>query len=278
MTRTSSKLGPDTGADLVPICALTRRRFVGAAATVTLVGCGPAAMPTKKLGKVESNVLELELAKIPELAVAGGMVAVLPDGLKKPLIVMRLEGERFRVLSSKCTHLGCTVRWDNEEQLLRCPCHGSRFTDDGKVSKGPAKTPLREFPTDLAGTIFWMRSDKPMRVAAFEGLLSPETMAARLDRIIDWLESGAIPKAQCASSLYADLIAHPVEAVRRVYERCELEFNPETEQRVRAYLASKPQGKHGRHEYAVAESEEIRRRRRLFARYQAYFGIPDEAV
>jgi hypothetical protein len=131
---------------------------------------------------------------------------------------------------------------------------------------------------DLAGTIFWMRSDKPMRVEAFEGLLAPEAMAARLDRVIDWLESGAIPKGQCASSLYADLVAHPVEAVRRVYERCELAFTPETERRVRAYLAGKPQGKFGRHEYEVAMPEETRRRRALFARYQAYFGVPDEVT
>ena len=144
---------PDAGTDLVPICALTRRRFVGAAATVTLVGCGPAAMPTKRLGKVENNVVELDLGKIPELATAGGMVAVQPEGLRKPLIVMRLESQQFRVLSSKCTHLGCTVRWDNEEQRLRCPCHGSRFGDDGKVLKGPAKSPLREFPSQLAGTM-----------------------------------------------------------------------------------------------------------------------------
>jgi len=131
---------------------------------------------------------------------------------------------------------------------------------------------------DLAGTIFWMRSDKPMQVAAFEGLLSPEVMATRLDRIVDWLEGGAIPKPQCASSLYADLVAHPVEAVRRVYERCKLDFGPETERRVRAYLAHKPQGKFGHHEYALAESAEIRRRRALFRRYQTYFGVPDEAA
>jgi len=129
---------------------------------------------------------------------------------------------------------------------------------------------------DLTGTIFWMRSDKPMRVEAFEGLLSPEVMASRLDRIIDWLEGGAIPKAQCASSLYADLIAHPVEAVRRVYERCELEFGEATERRVRAYLARKPQGKFGRHDYDVAEADDVRRRRALFRRYQTYFGVPDE--
>lgn len=153
MTRNSGER--DAGAPcLVPACALTRRGFVGGVVGATVVmGCGPSAMPTRKVPAIKDNILELELAKHPELATAGGMVAVLPDGIRKPLIVMRLEGERFRVLSSKCTHLGCTVRWDNEEQMLRCPCHGSRFSDDGKVQRGPAKQPLREYPNQLAGTV-----------------------------------------------------------------------------------------------------------------------------
>ncbi len=143
----------DADADLVPVCALTRRRFVAASATVVAVGCGPGAMPTKRTGKLDGNIYELEVAKLPELATPGGMIAVQTEGIKKPLIVMRLEGEQFRVMSSKCTHLGCTVRWDNEEQRLRCPCHGSRFDDAGKVVKGPAKTGLRVYPSQLNGTL-----------------------------------------------------------------------------------------------------------------------------
>lgn len=140
-------------APLVPVCALSRRRFVGASAGLVLVGCGPKAMPVRKVPGVKDNVVELEVSKIAELGTAGGIVAVLPEGMRKPLLVMRLEGEQFRVLSSKCTHLGCTVRWDNEEQSLRCPCHGSRFSDDGKPTRGPAKEPLASYPNQLAGTV-----------------------------------------------------------------------------------------------------------------------------
>jgi cytochrome b6-f complex iron-sulfur subunit len=61
------------------------------------------------------------------------------------------------VLSSRCTHLGCTVRWDNEEQLLRCPCHGSRFSDDGKVVKGPAERPLAQHESQAWGTMLRIR-------------------------------------------------------------------------------------------------------------------------
>lgn len=140
-------------ASLVPVCALTRRGFVGASAGLMLVGCGPKAMPVRKVPGIKDGIVEFEVGKIAELATAGGIVAVQPEGMRKPLLVLRLEGEQFRVMSSKCTHLGCTVRWDNEEQTLRCPCHGSRFSDDGKPTRGPAKQPLVQYANQLAGTV-----------------------------------------------------------------------------------------------------------------------------
>lgn len=130
--------------------------------------------------------------------------------------------------------------------------------------------------TNLMGTLFWIRSDKPMEVEAFAGMLSPETMAAGLERIIDWLESGAIPREQVFSSLYADLVERPLEALQRVYARGGMTLAPEVEARIARYLAEKPQGKFGRHVYAVDGAGELAARRRLFARYQAYFNVPDE--
>ncbi len=134
----------------VPLCALSRRGFVGAAAGTVLFGCGGGKWKTKPVPATEGTV-ELELKDFPELATAGGMAAVLPAGMRKPVIVMRLEGDQFRVLSSRCPHIGCVVRWDNEKQLLRCPCHGSEFADDGKLIKGPAKQGLQVYPNELWG-------------------------------------------------------------------------------------------------------------------------------
>lgn len=141
----------DSSEGFVPACALTRRGFVGATAGLLVMGCG--AGPKMKMAPVtqEGDIVELEIEKVPELGTAGGMCTIQPKGMK-PVLVMRLENQTFRALSLKCTHLGCTVRWDNEEQLLRCPCHGSRFQDDGRVTKGPAKRPLAGFPTQLLGT------------------------------------------------------------------------------------------------------------------------------
>lgn len=38
--------------------------------------------------------------------------------------------------------LGCELAWNKAELSWDCPCHGSRFTYDGKVIEGPAQRPL----------------------------------------------------------------------------------------------------------------------------------------
>lgn len=131
---------------------LTRRDLMGAAAGVVLCGCaGKAAKWTPQEIETREGVVEMDIADFPELATPGGMVAVEPTGAKKPVLVMRVENDQFRVMSLRCPHLGCVVRWDAEMQDLVCPCHGSRFSDTGNRTKGPAKTGLRQMRNQLVG-------------------------------------------------------------------------------------------------------------------------------
>ena len=51
--------------------------------------------------------------------------------------------EGLFAISSICTHLGCNVRWEEENNGFECPCHGSSFDKNGKNTSGPAPKPLR---------------------------------------------------------------------------------------------------------------------------------------
>lgn len=52
--------------------------------------------------------------------------------------VYRDENHQLHIVSAVCTHMKCIVNWNNAEKTWDCPCHGSRFTTDGKVIEGPA--------------------------------------------------------------------------------------------------------------------------------------------
>jgi menaquinol-cytochrome c reductase iron-sulfur subunit len=92
-----------------------------------------------------------------------GFPGDFPDGMKflpeQRLFVFR-EGKVFHAVSAVCTHLGCTVRAEALSQpemvnvggsdlrlthRFACPCHGSKYTGDGKVVSGPAPRPLAWF-------------------------------------------------------------------------------------------------------------------------------------
>lgn len=60
----------------------------------------------------------------------------------------RLE-EGVIALYWRCTHLGCTVPWREDEQLFHCPCHGSIYERTGQNIAGPAPRPLDYMETRI---------------------------------------------------------------------------------------------------------------------------------
>ena len=38
----------------------------------------------------------------------------------------------------RCPHLGCALKWNKQERSWDCPCHGSRFSPEGKLLNNPA--------------------------------------------------------------------------------------------------------------------------------------------
>ncbi len=46
----------------------------------------------------------------------------------------------------RCPHLGCALKWNPDERSWDCPCHGSRFTEDGNLIENPATADLKRKP------------------------------------------------------------------------------------------------------------------------------------
>ena len=44
----------------------------------------------------------------------------------------------FTFRRPRCTHLGCALIYNKEEETFECPCHGSIYNKEGKVIIGPA--------------------------------------------------------------------------------------------------------------------------------------------
>ena len=60
------------------------------------------------------------------------------------LALYKDEHGELHAVSPVCTHLKCSVAWNNAEQSWDCPCHGSRFSYEGKVLTGPADHDLEK--------------------------------------------------------------------------------------------------------------------------------------
>ena len=60
----------------------------------------------------------------------------------KKVAVYKDEGGKTLTISPICTHRHCIVKWNGNEKTWDCPCHGARYTKEGKVIKGPAKKDL----------------------------------------------------------------------------------------------------------------------------------------
>ena len=55
------------------------------------------------------------------------------------------QGRDFIAFSNICTHLGCRVRWINDQEQFFCPCHNAVFDQNGEVESGPPPRALDRF-------------------------------------------------------------------------------------------------------------------------------------
>lgn len=69
----------------------------------------------------------------------------------KPVIVINRPGKGFIALSKVCTHLGCLVEYEKDNNRLVCPCHAGTYDLEGNVLSGPPPRPLSKVPLKVEG-------------------------------------------------------------------------------------------------------------------------------
>jgi cytochrome b6-f complex iron-sulfur subunit len=82
--------------------------------------------------------------------------------------LVRLEDGGFLALHRRCTHLGCTVPWVEEEKRFACPCHASVFDIRGDVLSPPAPRALDLFAVRIENGIVKVDTAEPIRRRSFD--------------------------------------------------------------------------------------------------------------
>jgi cytochrome b6-f complex iron-sulfur subunit len=118
----------------------TRRDFL------TSIGLGACAAACAGSGFVTLDYLKPKVLFEPPAAFRAGNPLDFPEGSvrfnkqHKAYVIGGAGG--VYALSAVCTHLGCITRFRSDENVIACPCHGSRFDLEGNVVHGPAPRPL----------------------------------------------------------------------------------------------------------------------------------------
>ncbi len=130
-----------------PVTGISRRDFLG---EITLGALGVAGLGAGALTYqyFSPNVLfepaTTFRAGNPDLYPLNS-VTFLQD---QQVYIVRADGG-FYAVSAVCTHLGCVTQWKAEANMIACPCHGSKFTPEGKKIEGPAPRPLPHYSITL---------------------------------------------------------------------------------------------------------------------------------
>ena len=82
--------------------------------------------------------------------------------------IVRLGDGGVLAVYHRCTHLGCTVPWDANQNKFVCPCHSSEFDMPGAVKNPPAPRPLDLFTVSVQDGNVLVDTGSPLQRQSFE--------------------------------------------------------------------------------------------------------------
>lgn len=125
----------------------------GAFAGITAMGF---RFITPEIRETSRRIFTLQLNELP---ING--TRKIQDLQGREIVLVRTGENEVKAMSTVCTHLGCTVYWEQAKQEFYCPCHAGRFNKDGVVISGPPPAPLPTYPIEIEnGNVFIYFKDK----------------------------------------------------------------------------------------------------------------------
>lgn len=101
-----------------------------------------APAPENATANVITTTNDLAVGQSLEFTSSAGISAIL----------FRSSEEKVYALSRICTHEGCSVDFDMNQNRLICPCHGANYeASDGSVISGPTTKSLAKIKVEIQG-------------------------------------------------------------------------------------------------------------------------------
>ncbi len=131
----------------------TRRAFLELTAACA-AGCAAAGLlggcSANSGAPLLANDVVLTLTDYSALSANGGQVEIASrvSGYPFPIFV-RNDGGVYTALGGYCNHQACPV--SAVSSGFRCGCHGATFSQDGRVTAGPATQAMPTFNTQVSG-------------------------------------------------------------------------------------------------------------------------------
>ena len=96
----------------------------------------------------EASVNEVVAGTAKEFKTGSGKIVKFGS---RPVLLIRLGESDWKAFSAVCTHLNCTVQYQEGKGQIWCACHNGLYDLSGKVVSGPPPRPLEEYSVNLRG-------------------------------------------------------------------------------------------------------------------------------
>lgn len=96
----------------------------------------------------EAAVNEVTAGRIQDLKPNSGKIIKFGS---RPVLLIRVNETEWRAFSAICTHLNCTVQYQEQNHQIWCACHNGLYDLNGNVVSGPPPKALEELVARVRG-------------------------------------------------------------------------------------------------------------------------------